>query len=161
MLNRKWYQASKPEMEFHMINIIYAALPMHTQTKQAQSRLCKLGPGTVSIFYMSNIHLKIYPSRLCMKMSSFLFVRTWAMPRTLYLSCGILFPVWTPDNISGLTSVVVWLSRWEVIKTGKAEQGHTRVPSKSFPYIPSGLKVWSLGDFFWILILWGEDVINK
>ena len=27
MLNRKWYQASKQEMEFHMINIIYVALP--------------------------------------------------------------------------------------------------------------------------------------
>ena len=32
-------------------------------------------------------------SRLCMKMSSFLFVHTWAMPRTSCLSCGILFPV--------------------------------------------------------------------
>ena len=34
-------------------------------------------------------------SRLCMKMSSFLFVRACAMPYTLYLSCGILlsFPV--------------------------------------------------------------------
>ena len=30
-------------------------------------------------------------------------------------SCGIPFPVWTPDNISSLT-VVVWLSRPEVIK---------------------------------------------
>ena len=40
-------------------------------------------------------------SRLCMKMSSFLFVRACAMPRILYLSCGIPFPVWTPDNISG------------------------------------------------------------
>ena len=28
---------------------------------------------------------------------------------TLYSSCGILFPVWTPENISGLKSVVVWL----------------------------------------------------
>ena len=49
-------------------------------------------------------------SHLCMKMLSFLFVRTWAMPRILYLSCGILFLVWTPGIISGLTSVVVWLS---------------------------------------------------
>ena len=32
-------------------------------------------------------------SRLCMKMSSFLFVRPWAMPHILYLSCGIPFPV--------------------------------------------------------------------
>ena len=29
---------------------------------------------------------------------------------------GIPFLIWTPDNISGLTSVVIWLSRWEVIK---------------------------------------------
>ena len=34
----------------------------------------------------------------------------------LYSSCGILFPVWTPDNISDLTSFVVWLSRWVVFK---------------------------------------------
>ena len=60
--------------------------------------------------------VKIWPSRLWMKMSSFLFVCAWAMQCILYLSCGIPFPVWTPDNISGLTSVVVWLSRWEVIK---------------------------------------------
>ena len=33
MLNRKWYQASKPEMEFHMINITYAALHMREQTE--------------------------------------------------------------------------------------------------------------------------------
>ena len=32
-------------------------------------------------------------SRLCMKMSSFLFVRLWTMPRILYSSCGILCPV--------------------------------------------------------------------
>ena len=31
--------------------------------------------------------------RLCMKMSSFLFVRVWTMPRMLYLSRGIPFPV--------------------------------------------------------------------
>ena len=34
MLNRKSYQVSKPEMEFHMINIINAALPMRTQTEK-------------------------------------------------------------------------------------------------------------------------------
>ena len=32
-------------------------------------------------------------SRLCMKMSFFLFLRACAMPRMLYLSCGIPFPV--------------------------------------------------------------------
>ena len=34
MLNRKGYQVSKPEMEFHMINIISVALPMHAQTEK-------------------------------------------------------------------------------------------------------------------------------
>ena len=58
-----------------------------------------------------NIHVKIGLRRLGMKMSSFMYERACAMPRTLYLSCGILFPVWTPDNISGLTSVVVLLAR--------------------------------------------------
>ena len=64
----------------------------------------------------SNINVKFCTNRLCMKMPSFLFVRAWAMPRILYLSCGVPFPVWTPDNISGLISVVLWLLRWEVIK---------------------------------------------
>ena len=64
----------------------------------------------------SNINVKFCTSRLCMKMSSFLFVCAWAMPRILYISWGVPFPVWTPDNISGLISVVLWLLRWEVIK---------------------------------------------
>ena len=64
----------------------------------------------------SNIYVKLRTSRLCMKMSSFLFVRALAMPHILYLSCGVLFPVWTPYNISGLISVALCLSRWEVIK---------------------------------------------
>ena len=34
MLNRKWYQGSKPEMEFHMINIIYGALSISAQTEK-------------------------------------------------------------------------------------------------------------------------------
>ena len=33
MLNQKWYQVSKPEMEFHIIKIIYAALPAFTNRK--------------------------------------------------------------------------------------------------------------------------------
>ena len=41
----------------------------------------------------SNINLKFCTSCLCMKMSSFLFVRAWALPRILYLSCGVPFPV--------------------------------------------------------------------
>ena len=62
------------------------------------------------------IHLKLCTSRLCMKMSSSMNAHTCAMLRTLYSSCGILFLVWTPDNISGLTSFVLWLSRGEVVK---------------------------------------------
>ena len=66
--------------------------------------MCKLGPGTVLFFTgplpHSNIHVKIFPSRLCMKMLSFLFVRAWAMPHMSYLSWGIPFPIWTPDYIS-------------------------------------------------------------
>merc|ERR1711954_242118 len=64
----------------------------------------------------SNIYVKLCTSRLCMKMSSFLFECAWAMPRISYLSRRVPFPVWTPDNISGLISVVPWLSREEVIK---------------------------------------------
>ena len=64
----------------------------------------------------SNINVKFCTSRLCMKMSSFLFVHALAMPRILYIACGVPFPVWTPDNISGLISVVLWLLRWEVIQ---------------------------------------------
>ena len=41
----------------------------------------------------SNINVKFCTSRLCMKMSSFLFVRAWAMPRILYIACGVPFPV--------------------------------------------------------------------
>ena len=33
MLNQKLNQMFKPEMEFHMINMIYAALPMREQTE--------------------------------------------------------------------------------------------------------------------------------
>ena len=64
----------------------------------------------------SNIYVKLCTSRLCIKMSSFLFVSGCAMPRILYLSCEVPFPVWTPDDISGLISVVPWLSREELSK---------------------------------------------
>ena len=64
---------------------------------------------------LANIYVKLCTSRFCIKMSSFLFVHTWAMPHILYLLCGFPFPVLTTDNISGLISVVMWLSRWEVI----------------------------------------------
>ena len=41
----------------------------------------------------SIIYVKFCTSRLCMKMSSFLFVLAYAMAHMLYLSCGIPFPV--------------------------------------------------------------------
>ena len=41
----------------------------------------------------SIIYVKFCTCRLCMKMLSFLFVRACAMPRILFLSCGIPFPV--------------------------------------------------------------------
>ena len=34
MLNQKWFQASKPEMEFNIINMMYAALPRRAQTEK-------------------------------------------------------------------------------------------------------------------------------
>ena len=37
------------------------------------------------------------------------------MPRTFLWSCEILFPVKTADRISGLGSVVLWLSSWGVV----------------------------------------------
>ena len=37
ILNRKCYQVSEPEIVLHMINIIYAALPMHGQTEKTTS----------------------------------------------------------------------------------------------------------------------------
>ena len=64
----------------------------------------------------SNINVRFCTGHLCMKMSSSPFVRAWAMPRILYLSRGVPFPVWTPDSIFGWISVVLWLLRWEVIK---------------------------------------------
>ena len=62
------------------------------------------------------VYVKFCTRRLCMKMSSFLFVGTWAMPHISYLSCGVPFPVWTHDDISGLILVVPWLSREELSK---------------------------------------------
>ena len=57
----------------------------------AQRRVCFVNEQVPSPH--PNINVKFYTSRLCMKMSSFLFVRSWAMPGILYLSCGVPFPV--------------------------------------------------------------------
>ena len=40
MLNQKLYQASKPEMKFHMKNVIYAALSIRAKTEKT-SFSCK------------------------------------------------------------------------------------------------------------------------
>ena len=40
MINRAFYQMSKPEMEFHMIHKMYVALPKCAQTEKTTS-LCK------------------------------------------------------------------------------------------------------------------------
>ena len=64
----------------------------------------------------SYIYVKLNNGRLCNYMLSFLYVCTCAMPRISYSTCWIIFPVWAPDIISGLISVVPWLSRREVIK---------------------------------------------
>ena len=47
-------------------------------------------------------------------MSSFMFVRAWAMPRILYLSWGIPFQVWTPGIISDLTGVAVMVRSHQI-----------------------------------------------
>ena len=57
------------------------------------------------------LFLNMLLSRLCLKMLSFLHTRTCVMPRTFLPSREILFPVQTADRISGLGSVVLWLSR--------------------------------------------------
>ena len=58
-------------------------------------------------------------SPLCLQMSSFLHTCACMMPRTFLPSREILFPVYTADRISGLESVVLWLSRWRVVKKGR------------------------------------------
>ena len=69
--------------------------PKYTKRKcrkaeYVQRRVCFV--NVQDPFPHSNIYIKLCTSRLCMKMSSFLFLCTWAMPRILYLSCGIPFP---------------------------------------------------------------------
>ena len=70
-------------------------------------KVCPLSRGlsktstTVFHFYkplgplQCNIHIKIIPSHLCMKILYFLYVFACAMTCILYLLCGILFPVGT------------------------------------------------------------------
>ena len=60
MLNRKWYQVSKPEMEFHIINIMYAALPMRAHTNRKDNIFMQRR------LYIDEAHmaLDIFPLRL-------------------------------------------------------------------------------------------------
>ena len=77
------------------------------------------GSSAINMFSNSKIPQSGLCPALCVLRQCtvvFLFVRVWAMPRILHLSYGVSFPVWTPDNIYGLISVVPWLSREEVIK---------------------------------------------
>ena len=83
-------------------------------------------------------------SRLCMKMSSFLFVRAWSMSHILYSSCGIPLLVWKPDNISGLTDNNVELMITRKIKLIKLSHIITQLKIKlnstpNWPLIPSNL----------------------
>ena len=105
-------RALKPSHGSHRIR--YPAACREKIPGDAQRRVCFVNEQVP--WPLSNINVRFCTSRLCIKMLSFLFVCAWSMPRILYLSCGVPFPVWTPDNISGLISVVLWLLRWEVIK---------------------------------------------
>ena len=78
--------------------------------------------------YMAERHLEIF-SRICpapCMLRPCTVVSAWKCRLfyffahgqcRVYLSCGVPFPFWTPDNISGLISVVLLLLRWEFIKT--------------------------------------------
>ena len=64
MLDRKWYQASKPEMEFHIINLLYAALHRqkrrHFHAKTTAHWRSIYGTGHIplcGIFYMYSVSL--------------------------------------------------------------------------------------------------------
>ena len=55
----------------------------YNKAKYVQRHMCF---GNVQVPYPhSNVYVKLCASRLCMKMSSFLFVGAWAVPRILYL----------------------------------------------------------------------------
>ena len=78
---------------------IHCAIHCPTQSRPCLVETIKINKkdkgrigGAVGNLFSAVCALSIY-SRLCMKMSSFLFVRACAMPRLLNLSCGIPFPV--------------------------------------------------------------------
>ena len=49
------------------------------------------------------------------------------MPRILNLPYGVPFPVWTPDNFSGLISVVLWLCQAQLKLASSLNWGDGRV----------------------------------
>ena len=107
VLNISWWVGRWP-YSFSVLKHAYNHKTKIVQELSKQTFFQKLPP----IQYIC----KVLKSCLFMKMSPFLFLCPWAMPRMLYFSHGIPFPVGTPDTISSSRSVVVWLSRSEVIK---------------------------------------------
>ena len=111
-----WFEINDKTIRLFLTMVHERARPVHLyEHKFFIHERCFLYEWEVVLIWVLS-HWCRFPGRLCMKMLSFLFVRAWAMPRILYSSYGIPFPVWTPGIISGLTSVVVWLSRLEVIQ---------------------------------------------
>ena len=79
--------------------------------RDSAGAVCNSGMGI--FFYVFDFFFegggKLNNSRLCIKISSFLYACTCAMPRLLCSTRRIIFSVRTPDNISGLISVFLWL----------------------------------------------------
>ena len=63
----------------------------------ASSMYKSLAPTPIYV----DIYVKLCPSRHCHENVEFSVLCTWTMSHLLYLSCGVPFPDWTPDNISG------------------------------------------------------------
>ena len=76
------------------------------KTEYVQHRVCFVKVQQQVTCPHSNIYVKLCTSCLCIKISSFLFVRAWAMPRILYLSCGIPFPV--QGSLQKKTPEIYW-----------------------------------------------------
>ena len=91
---------------------------------------------------IKKLYLKLWS--LCIEMSSFLFVRAWAMLCSLYLSCEIQFLVWTTDNISSLKSVVVRLSR--------KKSGIILISGVGQKRIWTGGTIFEVVSIFWVVL---------
>ena len=86
MLSRKWNQASKPEMELHMENIMYTALLTHAQTEKTTFSCkddCTLTKHTWRCTYYSRdfaiplCHIPPFRSFLCQTQLSLCYVEFW------------------------------------------------------------------------------------